>query len=209
MVEKITNDLPKLKKDIAIIDLLMNFVKDSELKGKWVYTINLYQDLENNIRQYQIVEVNQTLINYIDNDNYMLNRMIGEFKEDIYPLFSANCLVLIEKLKYDELRSMSKEIDENLKIYSIKHYIDNIYAIDLIKFKKCATRLLEESIDENSKKLVNKVVDLYGLNKNIYIQIEQMFSKIIKTLENKDDYINEMHDFLLHAFVILAGDKNV
>ena len=207
MVQDTKLQFNKLKKTIAIIDLLMNFVKNQDLKDKWDYTNNLFKDLDINLSKYE-TEPSDVLYNYIDNDFHMLNRMVNEFKEDIYPHFTAACFNLIDRLNYQDIFLMSKRIDESLQIYSLSHLIENIYILDLNKFKKLAQYLLSKDISDEYINPLTNVTAIYGLNKSTFLQAEQLLEKVVKTLDD-ESLQEEMLTYKMHAFVVLAGENNV
>ena len=90
MINKIINESEKITRQVLILDILMGHIKNTYLEEKWVFTLNTYNNLKNEIIEIKENQNNQLIKNYLINDYETLNQMINEFKEDIYDLFNPS-----------------------------------------------------------------------------------------------------------------------
>ncbi len=218
MINKIINELEKITKDVYRIDILMDHITNSYLEDKWIFTMKTYNNLKKEIENYQNPTLNATVNpNFIINDYETLTQMISEYKEDIYTLFKPNLFILIDGLNNEKLLELSntqKEVKQkysSFKIYedyivSCSHFVRNY----LIILKK----ELEEINDELEKKYIpfdniKKCIYTNEYNKDIYININQIFTKMNKYYKQNEELIKISKEIRFNTIMMIAGDVNV
>ena len=211
MINLIIKEEEKITRQVLILDILMDHIKNTYLQEKWIFTLKTYNNLKNEIKELNNNQDNQLLKNYLINDYETLNQMISEFKEDIYDLFNPSLFLLID--------SLNNQLLNELSIYqkNITNYNSYIYNIPIEKTKHQVLLLknkLIETLSENDKKYLNFNMIDDILNKEIinietYIMICQIYKKTIKYLK-EDITINEYYkEIIFNSIIILSGEKNV
>lgn len=211
MINLIIKEEEKITRQVLILDILMDHIKNTYLQEKWIFTLKTYNNLKNEIKELNNNQDNQLLKNYLINDYETLNQMISEFKEDIYDLFNPSLFLLID--------SLNNQLLNELSIYqkNITNYNSYIYNIPIEKTKHQVLLLknkLIETLSENDKKYLNFNMIDDILNKDIinietYIMICQIYKKTIKYLK-EDITINEYYkEIIFNSIIILSGEKNV
>ena len=105
----------KINHDILLLDICCNFINNESILEKWHYINNIYNDLQKNREIYQKDNTNKVVKNYLDNDNFTLQHIIPEIKEDIYQYISPTMFLYIDNLKNNELSIVSSRLKEDLK----------------------------------------------------------------------------------------------
>ena len=105
----------KINHDILLLDICCNFINNESILEKWHYINNIYNDLQKNREIYQKDNTNKVAKNYLDNDNFTLQHIIPEIKEDIYQYTSPTMFLYIDNLKNNELSIVSTRLKEDLK----------------------------------------------------------------------------------------------
>jgi hypothetical protein len=211
MINLIIKEEEKITRQVLILDILMDHIKNTYLQEKWIFTLKTYNNLKNEIKELNNNQDNQLLKNYLINDYETLNQMISEFKEDIYDLFNPSLFLLID--------SLNNQLLNELSIYqkNITNYNSYIYNIPIEKTKHQVLLLknkLIETLSEHDKKYLNFNMIDDILNKDIinietYIMICQIYKKTIKYLK-EDITINEYYkEIIFNSIIILSGEKNV
>ena len=136
MINLIIKEEEKITRQVLILDILMDHIKNTYLQEKWIFTLKTYNNLKNEIKELNNNQDNQLLKNYLINDYETLNQMISEFKEDIYDLFNPSLFLLID--------SLNNQLLKELSIYqkNITNYNSYIYNIPIEKTKHQVLLLL-------------------------------------------------------------------
>ncbi len=218
MVDQIINNIDKTCKDVAIMDILNNHIQNAMLKDKWAFSLNTYNNLINSITSLQQGDTNPIIKNYIINDYETLSQMIREFKEDLYPYFDSNVIVLLDSLSKKELmlfQSFEKDILN--KYHHFHDYLEILYlnALDDVKpfINKLITQL-KKQLSSNELKFIpfaslEMFLKLDKLDQNLYLQLYQLITKVIKYLNDKDEFTKMALESKFNVIIIIAGEKNV
>lgn len=211
MINIIINEEEKITRQVLILDILMDHIKNNYLEEKWVFTLNTYNNLKNEINEVKEKQNDQLIKNYLINDYETLNQMINEFKEDIYDLFNPSLFILIDSLNNKMLQELSTY---QKNITNSNSYIYNI-PVEKTKHQLFILKnTLLETLSDMYKKYLNfniidEILNKDVINTETYIMICQIYKKTIKYLK-EDIKINEYYkEIIFNSIIILSGEKNV
>lgn len=218
MINKIVTNINKTKRDVFLIDVLMNQIHNQMLQDKWIFTMNTYHNLLDNIDLFLNQNVEQIIKNFIVNDYETLSQMIDEFKEDIYPYFNSQIFMLLDSLNNDELLEMSIHQKNIFNCgYSYSNCIKQILVNDIENIKAFSKDLYHFSLNnivENDLKFIplNQLKEISNttfLSIDQYIYIYQVFNKTLKYIIDKSEFINQYNKIKYNALIMMIGDINV
>lgn len=218
MLNKIVANINKTSRDVLLIDVLMNHIFNQMLKDKWVFTMNTYHNLLENINLVKDGNSDNIVRNYIINDYETLSQMLQEFKEDIYPVFNSQIFMLLDSFTYQELLELVRYQRNILsKFHSYSTCIQNILSSDIYDIREFSKKLSEDSIidiAENDLKFIplnqlNEIIKTSYLSISQYIYIYQIFTKTLKYFKDKTKYLTQYNKFRFNTLIMMMGDKNV
>lgn len=215
MLEQILQKESKITKEVKTISLLMNHYHNQDLKNKWQFTYQTYQNLLSNLHQ---KDITKAVENCIINDYETLNLMLSELKEDLNHSFSANAWLLLNSFTIYELEEFARFEEIILIRYAtFTDYIKNINKEYLKPFQQMIIALinnLEKTVKPTDVKFIpfNKLATfskITDLNVNVFISSYQAVTTARKYLVDKNFFKDEYLEFKMITLVMLIGDKNV
>ncbi len=218
MLNQIIQKIPKIKKDVISMDIMMNHVNNTQLKEKWQFTYHTYEEVLKNIALYQKGTHDQTIQNYIINDYETLSQMIYEFKEDLYPIFDYNLFLLLDSFHDDELSTFQifekKLFEKHTEFVQIeKVFLTNAKDSFGPLFKKLI-EVLQATCTVNEMKFIpfSKLETLSmkeSFTKEDFLQAYQATSTSLKYVKDKNLFYQSFLKMRFMMFILLAGEKNV
>lgn len=219
MLNKIITTMPKIIHQVLVIDSLMQHVNDNELKLKWQFSLNTYDNLLKNVNLYkESSNIDKITINYIINDYETLTQMIDEFKEDIYDKVNPQVFMLLDRMTFEEV-NLYKIYTSNIceKYESFNKYITKylLYELEDIKsYTKKIINYLDFNIELKENKNIpytklNNILKLHILEKASLIQIYNIFTSTIKHLDNIDIIKDDYQKLKFDTLITMIGDINV
>lgn len=206
----------KINHDILLLDICCNFINNESILEKWHYINNIYNDLQKNREIYQKDNTNKVAKNYLDNDNFTLQHIIPEIKEDIYQYISPTMFLYIDNLKNNELSIVSTRLKEDLKQGSnlnevIKQQLEIAKSMLMELFKKLHQNVVflveEKELKSLPKSLVIGEFPKYELNTTNFKNIYNMMNSVIKKINKTDEYFNELVVLKKVYIEIIAGEN--
>lgn len=206
----------KINHDILLLDICCNFISNETILEKWHYVNNIYKDFQHNKEIYQKDSNNKVVKNYLDNDNFTLQRVIPEIKEDIYKYISPTMFLYIDNLKNNELAKISvlmkndfeqsKNLDE-----VIDNQLNNAKPLLIDIFNKLHQSIVflidEKDLKSMPKSLVIGEFPKVEINMATFKNIYNMLNSVIKNINKTDEYFNELVILKKVYIEIIAGES--